>query len=126
MSVNVYFGNSKDNPNAKDCAKVFPVERITDLKNPPYQSSLELLLQGPTEQEKLRGYSTAIDSNVKLRKFYLEGDIAHVDISKLSEGNTKNFCKVEAFRAQITKTLKEFTNIKYVIISVEGKILESS
>lgn len=122
MSVQVYFGNTKKNPNSLDCSEVFPVERIAELRNPPYAATVDLLLGGPTSKEKSAGYFSAINAGVKIQKFTLTNGVAFIDFSKEIERDLGGSCKVTTLRAQVTRTLKEFPGIKNVVISVDGEV----
>ncbi len=122
MSVDVYFGNSKQNTNQKECGKVYPIERITEEVRPPYRSAVEQLLAGPTDKEKKEGLFTSINPGVRVNSLSVNSGIARVDFSSELTKNVAGSCKVTTIKAQIEATLKQFPDIHSIIISVNGKI----
>lgn len=123
ISVSVYF-NSSDVANYSDaqCQVVIPVQRFAGLQLAERaRGALEELLKGPTEEEKAKGFFTSINPNVKIQKFSIEDGVAKVDFDKQMEFQMGGSCRVAAIRAQITQTLKQFPEIKDVIISVDGR-----
>src|SRR6056297_3445275 len=54
MTVEVYFNNSELNTD-QDCSKVFAVERTIEKTQAPARKALELLIAGPTAEEKTQG-----------------------------------------------------------------------
>lgn len=113
----IFLGNSALNPNAIDCGKVFPVKRR--IKDEPNVATLtmEKLLAGPNELEKLHGYYSSL-SGAEFNSINILGDVATIDFEKLPSGGS---CLVTQARAQIETTLKQFETIKEVIITVKGK-----
>ncbi|MFH1111768.1 MAG: GerMN domain-containing protein [Patescibacteria group bacterium] len=119
-SVQLFFGNSQLDPQALDCTKVFPVLRQVSIANKE-QVALESLLIGPTEDEKEQGYFTSINQGVVIQNFIIEQGVARVDFNQQLEYQVGGSCRVTAIRAQITNTLKQFNQIKDVIISINGR-----
>ncbi len=118
--VKIYFNNSKLDPEVS-CNKVFAVEREI-LKTPAVgQAALENLLKGPTDTEKAEGYSTSINPEVKIQKLIIDNGTAKVDFDEQLEFQVGGSCRVAAIRAQITQTLKQFSTVKEVIISINGR-----
>lgn len=119
-AVYVFWGTQ-----GKECNEVVasPVIRFKHLGD--YQTTarlvLEELLKGPTEAEKNSGYFTSINPDVKIQKFSIEDGVAKVDFDKQLEFQMGGSCRVSAIRAQITQTLKQFSEIKDVIISIDGR-----
>lgn len=113
----IYLGNTALNPNSIDCSKVFPVKRR--IKDEPNVATLtiEKLLAGPNELEKLHGYYSSL-SEAEFNSINILGDVATIDFEKLPSGGS---CLVTQARAQIETTLKQFETIKEVIITVKGK-----
>jgi hypothetical protein len=117
----VYFGNTKLNPEMRDCTKVYPVERETLIIFNP-GDLIQLLLSGPTENELKEGYITTIPKETKINEIGLNNGVIKIDFSNINSGGS---CRVGAIRAQITETLKQIDGVKDVIISVDGNVEEA-
>ena len=121
MVVKVYFGNEKKNPGAGDCNLVFPVERRIKKTTATAKAALEELLKGPNEYEQNAGYATSINSGVNLQKISIKDGIAYADFDEQLEFQVGGSCRVAAISAQIRETLKQFSSIKNVVISINGR-----
>jgi len=121
MAVKVYFGNEQKNPNAMDCRLVYPVERKIAKTTATGRAALEELLKGPTEDEKAQGCYTSINTGVKIQKLSIVGGVAKVDFDKQLEFQVGGSCRVAAINSQIVTTLKQFSSVKEVIISIDGR-----
>lgn len=120
IKVKVYYNNSEMDPEFS-CNKVFAVEREIPKTEAVARAALEELLKGPTIQEKSQGFLTSINSGVKIQKLTIENGTAMVDFDEQLEYQVGGSCRVAAIRAQITQTLKQFTTIKDVVISINGR-----
>jgi hypothetical protein len=120
LNIKIFLGNEQKNPGAEDCAKVFPVERQITKTVTTARVSLEELLKGPTEEEKAQSYSSSINSGVKLNKITIKDNIAYADFDSQLGYQVGGSCEVTAIRAQITETLKQFSSINNVVISIDG------
>jgi hypothetical protein len=121
ITVKIFFGNSKLDPNVPDCSKVYPAERYTTSTPAIGRAALEELLLGPTEAEKNQGFFTSLNSGVKIQSLIIENGLAKVDFDKKLEENLGGSCRVAAISAQIKETLKQFTSVKNVVISIDGR-----
>jgi spore germination protein GerM len=121
MTVKVFFGNEQKNPGALDCSKVFSVDRKIAKTTATAKASLEELLKGPTQAEHDASYFTSINSGVKLQKITIKDGTAYADFDKTLEQSVGGSCRVTAIRSQITQTLKQFSSVKNVIISIDGR-----
>lgn len=127
-TIKVFFLNSIKDPGVLYCDRIYPVNRtISRLSDNPegslgeyiYLALLELL-KGPTENDKIEGYFSSINEGVGIRKIIVEDGIARVDFtSRFTEG-VAGSCRVQAVRSQIENTLKQFSEIKNVVILVDG------
>lgn len=124
ITVRVYFSNKQKDPQALECDKVYPVQRQILKTRTVARATLRELLKGPTETEKKEGYFTNINSGVKVRTLEVEDGLARVDFNEKLEYQVGGSCRVQAIRAQIEETLRQFSNIDEVIISVNGRIEE--
>lgn len=127
-TIRVFFSNTKEDPGTLNCEITYTAWReISRLTDTPESRLGELayiaikeLIKGPTEQEKTEGFFTSINEGTKVQKIFIENGVATVDFNdKLNEG-VAGSCKVQAIRSQITETLKQFPEIKEVVISVNG------
>lgn len=119
-AVYVFWGTQ-----GKECNEVVasPVIRFKHLGDQQTTARLilEELLKGPTDAEKNSGFFTSINSGVKIQKFSIKNGVAKIDFDKQLEFQMGGSCRVAAIRAQITQTLKQFSIIKEVIISIDGR-----
>ena len=135
-TVQVFLSNKVKDPDTLHCDMTYPVERAVSrlsdnrkihLGEYVYLALVELL-KGPIGSEKENGYFSSINEGTKIQQIIIESGVARVDFSALggsaSGGNQliAGSCKVQAIRSQITETLKQFPEIKEVIISVDGEL----
>ncbi|MDP3976138.1 MAG: GerMN domain-containing protein [bacterium] len=120
-TVELYFPNTKDNSQVLSCDSVQSVERelSEEVALIPEETIRQLLL-GPTESEKGSGFMSVIPEGVQLIGLQLEGSIAKIDFSA-GLNQVGGSCGTTMARAQITRTLLQFSEIEEVQISVEGK-----
>ena len=119
--IKIYFNNSKLDPEFS-CNKVFAVEREISKTSAVGKAALEELLKGPTSSEKDNNFFTSINFGVKIQSLVIKDGIAKVDFDEQLEYQVGGSCRVSAIRAQITQTLKQFSTVKEVIISINGRI----
>lgn len=124
-TVKVYFGNDNLNPEMLDCSLVYAVERPVTNTVTIGRAAIEELLKGPTETEKAGGYRTQINKEVKINKLTIVNGVAKIDFDKEIERGLGGSCRVSAIRSQIEATLKQFSSVKTVIISVDGRVDEA-
>jgi len=120
MVVKVYFNNSAMDPEFS-CNKVFPVDRKIPKTDAVARAALEELFKGPTDNEKNESFFTSINQGVKIQKLVIENKVAKVDFSEQLEFQVGGSCRVAAIRAQITETLKQFSTVNEVVISINGR-----
>jgi len=121
LTLKIFFQNTKKNPNIQDCGLVFGVTRTIQKTQSTARAALEELFKGPTEEEKTLGYFTSINEGVKIQKLSIVDSIAKVDFNSALEKNVGGSCKTATIIAQIKETLKQFSSIKTVIISIDGR-----
>ncbi len=120
MEINVFFNNSDLDPEFS-CNKVFPIKRIVPKTSAIARVAIEELLKGPTQNEITDKFFTSINPNVKIQKLTIENGVAKIDFDEQIEFQVGGSCRVSAIRSQITETLKQFSSVKQVIISVNGR-----
>jgi hypothetical protein len=121
MTVKVFFGKYGTDSSMLACEKVYPVERIVTKTDAIGRAALEQLLAGlkPGEEKE---YFNSINPDVKINQLTITNGIAKVDFDETMEEGMGGSCRVSAIRAQITQTLKQFSTVKDVVISVNGRV----
>jgi spore germination protein GerM len=116
--VSVYFSNNNLDP-AISCTKVFPVQRdIIKTQEVGFVSVFELL-RGVMPGEK--GYYSSIPEGTILNSLIIRNGTAYADFNHVLEQGSGGSCRVQAIRAQIEATLKQFPTVKNVVISINGR-----
>ena len=121
MTIRVFFSNTYEDPGTLFCDKVYFAEREIEKTQTPIYATLKELLKGPTETEIEAGFFTSINDNVKIQSFSTENGIAMIDFDKKLNEGVAGSCLIQAIRAQIAQTLKQFEEIDQVIISIDGR-----
>lgn len=121
--VKVFFGRTDEmGGNSNDCSLVFPVERFIWKTNAPARAAVEELLSGPTpSEEQSEGYFTSLNKGVSIKGIKIEKNIAYIEFDEQLEFQVGGSCRVSAIRSQIIQTLRQFENVKEVIISINGR-----
>lgn len=121
MKVKVFFLNSKLDPEMLDCSIVYPVTREIEETVAVGRASLNELFKGTTDTEEEDGYFSNINEGVEIQSLSIKEGVAYVDLNdKLQEG-VGGSCKVTSIRAQISETLKQFSTVDSVVISIDGE-----
>jgi len=119
-TVKVFYLNNNLDPEVS-CNKVFPVERIVSGDASLIESALKALIGEISPSDVEKGYDTALNLGIIVKKWSLEDGAARVDFNEALEQGVGGSCKVSAIRAQITETLKQFSSVKEVVISIDGR-----
>ena len=120
MKVKVFFPSTKLNSEMIDCSLVYPVTREIEKTVAVGRASLIELFNGTTVQEEGDGYFTNINDGVEILSLSISKGVAYVDLSNELQEGVGGSCKVTSIRAQITETLKQFSTVDSVVISIEG------
>jgi len=120
IKIKVFFNNNKLDPEIS-CNKVFPVEREIIKTSAIARAALTELLAGETRAENEAGFTTSLNPDVKIQALTIENGVAKVDFNEQLQAQVGGSCKVTAIRAQISETLKQFSSVKDVIISINGR-----
>lgn len=115
--VKVYY-NKKE---TQVCEDVVAVNRYVKPTTAVGRAALEELLKGPSESEKADGFVTLIPEGVKIQSLTIEKGVAKVDFNQVLQEAVGGSCRVYGIRAQIIETLKQFSTVRNVIISIDGK-----
>lgn len=122
MIVKVYFNNPDNDPNwAFECSNVFAVEREILQTKGIALATVKELLKGPTAAEKDSGYITNINSGVKIQSLTVKNGVAKIDFNEQLQYQVGGSCKISAIIAQIKETLKQFSTVNDVVISINGE-----
>ncbi len=121
MVVKVFFGNRNLDSEGFSCGTTYSTERRIPKTSSPARAALDALLEGPTNAEAEQEYFTSINSGVKIQKLTIENGVAKVDFDATIEEAVGGSCRVGAIRSQITNTLMQFSTVKSVVISVDGR-----
>lgn len=124
MTVSVYFGNTRLNPNTQDCSKVYPVARKIPETTAVARSALNELFKGPSAAEKNQGYTSFFSDKTKdiLLDVKIEDKTAYVNLRDIRNiiPNASSSCGSAQLMAEIENTLKQFSTIDKVIIAING------
>lgn len=120
IAIKVFFSNAKLDPNFTG-NKAFACQRVIPMTPAVARAALDELLKGPTEQEREAGFFSSINMGVKIQRLSIVDGIARVDFNKQMEYEVGGSARVTAIRAEVTQTLKQFSTVKEVIISIDGR-----
>lgn len=121
-AVRAYFSSVARDPQSLDCALVEPVMRAVPRTGAPARAALEELLKGPTEAEVAAGARTSIPAGVRLTALSIVSGVAHADFSSELLAAAGGSCRVAAVRAQIESTLRQFSTVRDVRVTVAGRV----
>ncbi|MDP2933621.1 MAG: GerMN domain-containing protein, partial [bacterium] len=116
--IKLYFVDK--NKESMTCNEVVAVER-TITKTPRIATAtLNELLDGPTAAERKKGYATIIPEGSQLNSLAIANGEARADFNAITESGGGS-CGMGMRTAQISETLKQFSTVKTVKFSIEGK-----
>jgi spore germination protein GerM len=121
MTIRVFFSNRYEDPDALYCDKVYFAEREIEKTQAPIYGSLKEILKGPNETEREGGFFTNINEGVAIQSFNIKNGIVEINFNEKLEEGVAGSCRVQAIRAQITETLKQFPEIDDVIIAINNE-----
>ncbi len=121
MKVKVFFPNSKLDPEMLDCSIVYPVTREIEKTVAVGRAALTELFKGTTDQEEDLGYFSNINEGVEIQSLSIKEGVAYVDLNDKLQEEVGGSCKVTSIRAQISETLKQFSTVDSVVISIDGE-----
>jgi len=127
MTVKVFFGNEKRNPNSDPCSLVFPATRTIPKTQSVARAALEQLFMGPTEKEKADGFHSWFKPESKsiLKSVNVKNKTAYVNLKpetfSILSGNVSTSCGSSQFMSEMETTLLQFPSIKKVFFAIDGK-----
>ena len=98
-----------------------PVSRSVSAQTPA-AGAVRALLEGPTPEEQARGLQSEIPPGVRLEKLIIDGSKARASFSPELDRNVAGSTRVTTIRRQIEQTLRQFPDIKEVVIEVDGRV----
>lgn len=104
------------------CDKVEPTFRRIPRTTTPLAAAINELLLGLDGVEARTGLTTSINSGVKLQRAVIEGGVAKLDFNDMLQAGVAGSCKVTAIRTQIEATALQFTSVRSVVISINGRV----
>lgn len=122
MTVKVFFGNRRLDPDSLYCERVYPTVRELTKTEAVARAAILELLKGPTAAEQAEGFVTSLNSGVVLQSLTITNGVARADFSLRLGEQVGGSCLVSAIRAQIIETLKQFPTVESVIISIDGQV----
>jgi len=121
VAVKVYF-RATGFDFSDSCDNVLPVERTVSSKGTIYRAVIDELILGPTDAEQSAGYATALPAGVVLKSVAADANgVVTADFTSSLERGVAGSCRVSAIRSQIISTLKQFPEVRDVVISVNGR-----
>ena len=121
IEVKVFFPN-EGMGSTEDCTLVYPVVRTIPETVAVGRASLEELFNGVTEQETNLGYYSNLNEGVVIQSLTISNGIARVDFNSKLDEMVGGSCKVTSIRSQIEETLKQFSTVNSVVISIDGQV----
>lgn len=120
IPLKMAFLDIKADPQLKQCDRpAMYTRRIPKTVNTA-EAALRELLDGPTAAEEDDGARTSIIPGTELRSIVIEGDRATANFSRQFVLGIAGSCNVQALRAQVEETLKQFEGVKNITLLVEG------
>ena len=120
MEVKVYFNHNAKAGMPDECSYTQATSRYMTRTTGVARAALTALLQGPTNDEKDNGYFSNIPVGTTLNSIRIENGTAYADFSE-ELNNTGGSCAVGGIYASINDTLKQFSTVQNVVISVNGR-----
>ncbi len=112
-------GSASGEPINVECSDVIALEAIVPRSSLPVETTLRYLLEGKLWEGMAA--PSAIPRGTRLESLKVSGGTATAVFSPELQNYGGGSCNVQAIRAQIEQTLKQFSSIKNVVISVVGK-----
>ncbi len=121
IDIKVYFSNLDTQRGREDCSTVFPVTRTIQKTDVLAEAALEKLFEGASIKEEEQGLHTDISPEFTIKNLTINDGIATVELHDDLKLLGHSTCVATTIKAQITKTLEQFSDIYKVIITVNDK-----
>ncbi|KKQ60004.1 MAG: hypothetical protein US81_C0031G0003 [Parcubacteria group bacterium GW2011_GWE2_38_18] len=124
ITVKAFFSNSQRDPNALSCGTTYAVNRRVPRTTAVGQVALEQLLAGTTVTDQKQGFFSNINPGTTLRSLSISNGVARADFNEMLGFQVGGSCRVAAIRSQIESTLKQFTTVQSVVVTINGQSTE--
>ena len=114
--VKVYFWKTVDNQ-----LTFVPVNRMIPWTLAVGRASLEELLEGPTAAESASGLHSNLPAGTKVLGLQIKNGVAYADFDRALQKGAQGSAAIYGMIQQVRLTLLQFSTVKQVVISVEGK-----
>lgn len=121
MQVKVFYGSSIEDPDSLRCDVTYELPRTIDKTVTVGRASLLELLKGPNITERGKGYYSSIPIGTELNSLKVEDGVAYADFNQKLTENIGGTCLTSKIHSQIENTLKQFSTVDKVVISVNGE-----
>lgn len=121
MQVKVFYGSSIEDPDSLRCDVTYELPRTIEKTVAVGKASLLELLKGPNITERGKGYYSSIPIGTELNSLKVEDGVAYADFNQKLTENIGGACLNSKIRSQIEGTLKQFSTVDKVVISVNGE-----
>lgn len=115
--VSLYFNRQ----GVAECEETVAVSRRIARTPARARVALENLFAGPTRSEAEQGYLTSIPEGVVIERLVIEKGTAQVGLNEKLDEGVAGSCRVRAIRSQIENTLRQFSTVDDVVISIDGR-----
>jgi hypothetical protein len=117
--VRVYFPRD-GNPHPRDPFNLqFVVRRVSAAA--PARPTLEALLKGPTAEERQRRLRALDAAGLNINTLVIKGGEARVDFVAAGGKRWAGDLSPAEFRRAVERTLRQFSTVRSVVVSVDGK-----
>lgn len=117
--VRVYFWSERASTGANPFG-VSAVKRMVDAREPA-RGAVEALLSGPNASEKKQGYLSLAVEEFDISALTIKGGTARVNfVASRAWPGWPGDMSPGRFREAVTRTLKQFPNVRRVVVSVNG------
>ncbi|PJE59868.1 MAG: hypothetical protein COU85_01330 [Candidatus Portnoybacteria bacterium CG10_big_fil_rev_8_21_14_0_10_44_7] len=115
------FYNNRNFGSGFDCQKAAGVRREIENSSQPEKETLRLMLLGPSQAEKDRGYFSNLPADLQVLSLQVKNNLAIIDFNQAPWSKTDSSCRALGAFSQIEETLKQFSSVNQVQILVNGQ-----
>lgn len=122
--VRVYFSNRLKSSGSGSCDQVFPVGRVVASED-RIEATISELLNGPTGHERDNGFNSFFSDKTKsmLKNIRVTNGTVYLNLNDIRPiiPNASSSCGSAQLMSEIDSTLKQFPEVKKVIVAINGK-----
>lgn len=121
VTVQVFL-ERQDEAGQGNCDQVVGVNRLVSSRDSIYRAALAELLKGPTDDERTAGLVSSLPSGITVKSVAADAQgTVTADFSAALDKHVAGSCRVMAIRTQIERTLRQFPEVRGVVIAVDGR-----